>query len=57
MFPTFRYKSKKKAFVKYSRKWQDENGKRQIAKDLGKIAKYSKVIRVVAHTQVIIDHV
>ncbi|KAL4143932.1 hypothetical protein QTP88_006183 [Uroleucon formosanum] len=45
------YKSKKKAFVKYSRKWQDENGKRQIAKDLGKIAKYSKVIRVIAHTQ------
>lgn len=49
---SLRYKSKKKAFVKYSRKWQDENGKKQIAKDLGKIAKYSKVIRVVAHTQV-----
>jgi len=45
------YKSKKKAFVKYSKKWQDENGKRQITKDLGKIAKYSKIIRVVAHTQ------
>jgi large subunit ribosomal protein L3e len=50
------YKSKKKAFVKYSRKWQDENGKRQIAKDLSKIAKYSKVIRVVAHTQVLYSH-
>jgi len=57
MCPTFRYKSKKKAFVKYSRKWQDENGKRQIAKDLAKIAKYSKVIRVVAHTQVMIIYI
>jgi large subunit ribosomal protein L3e len=52
MSSAFRYKSKKKAFVKYSRKWQDENGKKQIAKDLAKIAKYSKVVRVIAHTQV-----
>ncbi|XP_054724570.1 60S ribosomal protein L3-like [Uloborus diversus] len=45
------YKSKKKAFSKYSKKWQDEVGKKEIEKDLKKMAKYCKVIRVIAHTQ------
>ncbi|XP_076309539.1 ribosomal protein L3 [Tachypleus tridentatus] len=45
------YKSKKKAFTKYSRKWQDELGKKEIENDLKKMKKYCKVIRVIAHTQ------
>jgi len=45
------YKSKKKAFTKYSKKWQDEVGKNEIEKDFKKMAKYCKVIRVIAHTQ------
>jgi len=45
------YKSKKKAFTKYSKKWQDEAGKVEIEKDFKKMIKYCKVIRVIAHTQ------
>jgi len=45
------YKSKKKAFTKYSKKWQDDVGKSEIEKDFKKLAKYCKVIRVIAHTQ------
>jgi large subunit ribosomal protein L3e len=45
------YKSKKKAFTKYSKKWSDETGKKEIEKDFKKMAKYCKVIRVIAHTQ------
>ncbi|KAG8196226.1 hypothetical protein JTE90_007948 [Oedothorax gibbosus] len=45
------YKSKKKAFTKYSKKWSDEVGKKDIEKDFKKMAKYCKVIRVIAHTQ------
>ncbi|GIY24407.1 60S ribosomal protein L3 [Caerostris extrusa] len=45
------YKSKKKAFTKYSKKWSEELGKKEIDKDLKKMAKYCKVIRVIAHTQ------
>merc|ERR1711992_453838 len=45
------YKSKKKASTKYSKKWQDDEGKREIEKDLQKMKKYCKVIRVIAHTQ------
>ncbi|KFM78921.1 60S ribosomal protein L3, partial [Stegodyphus mimosarum] len=45
------YKSKKKAFTKYSKKWQDEVGKKEIEKEFKKMAKYCKVIRVIAHTQ------
>lgn len=47
-----RYKSKKKAFTKASKKWQDELGKKLIERDFKKIIKYCKVIRVIAHTQV-----
>lgn len=48
-----RYKSKKKAFTKYSKKWKDESGKKELEKDFAKMVKYCQVIRVIAHTQVI----
>jgi len=46
-----RYKSKKKAFTKYAKKWKDDSGKKEIEKDFAKMAKYCNVIRVIAHTQ------
>lgn len=45
------YKSKKKAHSKSSKKWQDEDGKKEIEKDFAKMKKYCTVIRVIAHTQ------
>merc|ERR1711893_107025 len=45
------YRSKKKAFTKSSKKWQDEQGKKEIEKDFAKMKKYCRVIRVIAHTQ------
>merc|ERR1712170_25821 len=45
------YSSKKKAFTKASKKWQDETGKKEIEKDFAKMKKYCKVIRVLAHSQ------
>jgi len=45
------YKSKKKAFTKYAKKWVDPVGKRAIEKDLARMKKYCTVIRVIAHTQ------
>jgi large subunit ribosomal protein L3e len=50
------YKSKKKAFTKYAKKWQDPAGKREIEKDLAKIKKYCTVVRVLAHTQMKLMH-
>lgn len=47
-----RYKSKKKAFTKYCKKWQDEDGKKQLEKDFATMKKYCEVIRVITHTQV-----
>lgn len=49
---TFRYKSKKKAFTKYCKRWQDEEGKKQLEKDFASMKKYCQVIRILAHTQV-----
>jgi large subunit ribosomal protein L3e len=46
------YASKKKAFTRYSKKWEDESGKKAIDNDFKQMAKYCKVIRVLAHTQV-----
>jgi len=46
------YKSKKKAFTKYAKKWADEDGKKSIEEDLNKIKKYCATVRVIAHTQV-----
>ncbi|KAG9264301.1 60S ribosomal protein L3-like [Astyanax mexicanus] len=45
------YKSKKKAFTKYSKKWQDETGKKQLEKDFTLMKKYCSVIRVIVHSQ------
>ncbi|XP_076624926.1 ribosomal protein L3 [Colletes latitarsis] len=45
------YKSKKKAFTKASKKWQDDLGRQSIENDLKKIIKYCKVVRIIAHTQ------
>lgn len=45
-------KSKKKAFAKYSKKLETDEGKKDIQTQLEKLKKYSSVIRVLAHTQV-----
>merc|ERR1711992_241689 len=45
------YRSKKKAFSKCSKKWQDEAGRKEIDRDLAKMRKYCKVVRVIVHTQ------
>jgi large subunit ribosomal protein L3e len=45
------YRSKKKAFTKYMKKYEDETQKRYIEKDIAKIKKYAQVVRVIAHTQ------
>uniref|UniRef100_A0A1I8ITS3 60S ribosomal protein L3 n=1 Tax=Macrostomum lignano TaxID=282301 RepID=A0A1I8ITS3_9PLAT len=43
--------SKKKAFTKYSKKWADPAGQKEIDTDLAKMKKYCTVIRVLVHTQ------
>jgi len=50
-----RYKSKKKAFTKASKKWTDDLGKKSIENDFRKMLRYCKVIRVIAHSQVNIN--
>ncbi|KAK7588268.1 hypothetical protein V9T40_005513 [Parthenolecanium corni] len=45
------YQAKKRAFTKVAKKWQDPLGRKAIDKELAKISKYCKVIRVIAHTQ------
>lgn len=45
-------KSKKKAFTKYSKQYESEEGKKSIQSQLEKMKKYATVIRVLAHTQV-----
>ncbi|XP_071935974.1 large ribosomal subunit protein uL3y-like [Coffea arabica] len=45
-------KSKKKAFTKYSKKYETEEGKKDIHAQLEKMKKYCCVIRVLAHTQI-----
>lgn len=47
-------KSKKRAFTKYSRKYESDEGKKDIQSQLDKMKKYATVIRVLAHTQVTI---
>ena len=44
------YKSKKKAFTKYAKKWED--GHKEIDIELNRIKKYCSVVRVIAHTQI-----
>jgi large subunit ribosomal protein L3e len=43
--------SKKKAFTKASKKWEDDLGKKEIAKELNQIKKYCSVVRLICHTQ------
>ncbi|KAL1784053.1 60S ribosomal protein L3 [Sigmodon hispidus] len=45
------HKSKKKAFTKYCKKWQDDMGKKQLKKDFSSMKKYCQVIRIIIHTQ------
>jgi large subunit ribosomal protein L3e len=45
-------KSKKKAFTKYTKKYETDEGKKDIQSQLEKLKKYATVIRVLAHTQV-----
>jgi len=45
------YKSKKKAFTKYAKKWADPLGRKEIEKDFARMKKYCTVIRVIGHTQ------
>ncbi|XWS15285.1 hypothetical protein CRYUN_Cryun35bG0082500 [Craigia yunnanensis] len=45
-------KSKKKAFTKYSKQYESEEGKKSIEAQLEKMKKYATVIRVLAHTQI-----
>ncbi len=51
-FPENRYRAKKKAFTKAAKKWQDDQGKKEIEKEFQQMKKYCKVIRIIAHTQV-----
>lgn len=44
--------SKKKAFAKYSKKYETDDGKKDINAQLEKMKKYCCVVRVLAHTQV-----
>ncbi|KAJ3073334.1 60S ribosomal protein L3, partial [Quaeritorhiza haematococci] len=45
------YRSKKKAFTKYAKKYTEDKGK-PIEQQLERIKKYCSVVRVIAHTQV-----
>jgi len=49
-------KSKKKAFSKYSKQYESDEGKKNIQTQLEKLKKYATVIRVLAHTQVIAEY-
>merc|ERR1719316_2502815 len=44
------YKSKKKAFTKYVKKYAD--GQKEIDAELSRIKQYCQVVRVIAHTQI-----
>jgi len=44
------YKSKRKAFTKYAKKFTEK--KADIEKELNRIKKYASVVRVIAHTQI-----
>uniref|UniRef100_A0A2I3G0I4 60S ribosomal protein L3 n=1 Tax=Nomascus leucogenys TaxID=61853 RepID=A0A2I3G0I4_NOMLE len=45
------HKSKKKAFTKYCKKCQDEDGKKQLEKDFSSMKRYRQVICIIAYTQ------
>merc|ERR1712174_61697 len=45
------FSSKKKAFSKASKRWETEDGKQSIDRDLAMLKKYSKTVRALCHTQ------
>jgi len=45
------FSSKKRAFSKYVKKWENEKDKKSIDKTLAKFNKYADTVRVIAHTQ------
>jgi large subunit ribosomal protein L3e len=45
------YKSKKKAFTKYAKRYAEDSGK-SAARELERISRYCTVVRVLAHTQI-----
>jgi len=45
------YKSKRKAFTKYNKKWTEDKGK-GVERELARIKKYCSVVRIIAHTQI-----
>jgi len=45
------FSSKKKAFTKASKRWESEDGKKSIEKDLAMLKKYAVSIRAICHTQ------
>merc|ERR1712062_180000 len=45
------YNSKKKAFTKASKRWESEDGKKSIDRDIAMIKKYAKSVRAICHTQ------
>uniref|UniRef100_A0A2K5BXV7 60S ribosomal protein L3 n=1 Tax=Aotus nancymaae TaxID=37293 RepID=A0A2K5BXV7_AOTNA len=47
---------RRQAFTKYYKKWQDEDGKKQLEKDFSSMKKSCQVIRVIAHTQTPLLH-
>ena len=47
------YKSKKKAFTNYLKRWElDKTDKRSVHRDIERIRKFCQVVRVIMHTQV-----
>jgi len=46
------YRSKKKAFTKYAKKFTDAKGKESLDRELARITKYCTAVRVIAHTQI-----
>jgi len=46
------YRSKKKAFTKYAKKFADAKGKEAIDRELARVTNYCSVVRVIAHTQI-----
>lgn len=46
------YRSKRKAFTKYAKKYDSDEGKKEIESNLNRIKKYCTVVRVIAHTSI-----
>jgi len=46
------YRAKKKAFTKHNKQFLDNKGKENMQREIARIKKYCKVVRVIAHTQV-----